>query len=269
MPSSLLAIGWSGLISRARFKLASARSRSPDRLYAMPRSMCGAIASGALSVTLVRTAIPSGYCCCASNRRALSYSARTSPGTRTSWVTTKPVASCWISTFGGRFAAVAGVAQTASTTTAASIDHPRSRAAALQLVACGCKGHLIRCRLLLGLGRLHRLGRRRLVRSRGRLGCRRRWRRRRVRRRAVDRGGRLRCRRGVGVALDRSEEAARELALRIARRHQVREPAQALVDPGVEDSGSHQLHVLLVDLDGLFLERVRLFLERELVFLAL
>src|SRR5690554_1530165 len=67
----------------------------------------------------------------------------------------------------------------------------------------------------------------------------------------------------------RVDEVRALLRLRVARRDELRELREALVDPGVIDAGTEELQVLLVQGDRALLERVRLLLERELVLFAL
>ena len=71
----------------------------------------------------------------------------------------------------------------------------------------------------------------------------------------------------IRVAVDRTEEAAADLGLRVAPGISSARRAEALLGPRVVDAVAHQLEVLLVDRDGLLLERESLVLERVLVLL--
>ncbi len=66
-------------------------SRSPERPYAMPRSMYGADARGALFVTSSSSAMPWLYSLRSSSCIATAYCRRASSPTRTSSATVKPV----------------------------------------------------------------------------------------------------------------------------------------------------------------------------------
>src|SRR5262249_24997047 len=88
-----------------------------------------------------------------------------------------------------------------------------------------------------------------------------------TRSRAPDDGlGRAR-RLSIDVPVQRAQEAAADFRLRGTPRLESREARQTLFRPGVVDAACAQLEILLVELDGLFLEGKRRLLELVLVLL--
>src|SRR6185503_2465080 len=227
MPSSLYAIGWRGLSSSARLKLASALAKSPVRPYAMPRSMYGAVAVGTPCVTFSSDAIPCSYCFCSSWRTAESYCARVSASICTLSISVKPVSlTCGPTT---------SVWTTAFFATGVVVEHATSASEARvgmtvrQALASASIGNSV-------VG--DRAGRRRIEQ-----------------------------RLAVFVSIDRPEEAGADLRLRVTTRFEDGESRETLVGPGAVPRAGHQLEILLVELDGLLLEGERLFLEPIVVLL--
>src|SRR6188768_1109565 len=235
MPSSLYAIGWRGLSSSARLKLASALSKSPVRPYAMPRSMYGAVAVGTLCTTFSSDAIPCSYCFCSSWRTALSYCARVSAAICTLSVSVKPVsltsgpATSTLLATGAFFAT--GVAVEHAT----SASDPMAARTARQVV---CSPAALSSASIGSSFFDDRVGSDRIDR-----------------------------RLAVFVSIDRSEEAGADLRLRVTTRLENGESRETLVGPRTVIGAGHQLEILLVELDGLLLEWERLFLELIVVLL--
>src|SRR5678815_2884566 len=235
MPSSLYATGWRGLISSARLKLASALSRSPVRPYAMPRSMYGAVAVGALCVTFSSDAIPCSYCCCPSWRTALSYCARVAASICTLSVSVKPVSLISGPATSTLFAAGALFAAGVAVEHATSASDPRVARTARQV---------LRTRTALLSANIGSS----VVDDRLGSHC-------------------VEHRLAVLVSIDRFEEAGADLRLRVSSRHENGESRKALFGPFAVIGAGHQLEVLLVELDGLLLEGKRFFLELIVVLL--
>src|SRR5678815_1713969 len=235
MPSSLYAIGWRGLSSSARLKLASALSKSPVRPYAMPRSMYGAVAVGTFCTTFSSDAIPCSYCFCSSWRTALSYCARVSASICTLSVSVKPVsltsgpATSALLATGAVFATGVAVEQ------ATSASDPMAARTATQMF---CSPAALSSASIGSSFVDERVGSH-----------------------CIDR------RLAVFVSIDRSEEAGADLRLRVTSRLENGESRETLVGPRTVIGAGHQLEILLVEVDGLLLEGERLFLQLIVVLL--
>src|SRR5262245_19977438 len=240
----------------------------------MPRSMCAAVEVGACSITLSSKAMARSYCCSSSICTAESSAARTASVTGTCCVIVTLSASRTTSMSaaagggGGCFVRV----DPAVTPRRAVGSHPRTRNRASHGIA---RQIAFSDRALLRIGIFHRsLVHRHRCRVRclfrlawrraGVARCRLRrllglaWRRAGV---AWRRGRDRRYRRSVHVTVNGADEAAAHFVLRVAARHHLGEPAEALLRPRIEDAGVQQFHVLLVYLDGFLLERKRCLFE--------
>src|SRR6516162_2883910 len=220
----------------------------------MPRSMYAAVRVGAASVTFVKRAMPLAVSFCSSRCTALSKSARTSSPTVTDSEITKP-----LSVRTSRDEPVPSALQ-AEATSAAARPHAARTTRLCDVLRCL---HIARSLRLLGLCRGRWCGRDRgvggalallgLGRRGGAGGC--------------GSCGRTSPRRLVRVAVERAEEAAARLELRVALGLEHRELGDALLDPRVVVPRGQAREVLLVQQDGSLREGLGFARERGLVLL--